>query len=100
MQFHAIFFIFFSFAIAPKAPVASNVSPAGTTGQAWMQKGQLHAQKQFVFEKPSEVINHLIKRLLPESQVLWNFKQWTEKLQTLTLMVLCFKTNEKAELNC
>lgn len=67
MQFHVICFFFF--AVAPKAPVASNISPAGTTGQAWMQKDQLHTQKQFVFEKPSEVINYLIKHLLPESQV-------------------------------
>ncbi|XP_071895154.1 alpha-ketoglutarate-dependent dioxygenase alkB homolog 3 isoform X3 [Anas platyrhynchos] len=52
-------------AAAPKAPVASNVSPAGTTGQAWMQKGQLHPQKQFVFEKPSEV-----ERKVPEAGVI------------------------------
>lgn len=42
------------FVLAPKAPVASSLALAGAR-PAWRQKDQPHVQKQFVFEKPSEV---------------------------------------------
>lgn len=45
---------FFLFALAPKVAAASNLAPAAA-GPAWMRKDQPHTQKQFVFEKPSEV---------------------------------------------
>ncbi|XP_010149528.1 PREDICTED: alpha-ketoglutarate-dependent dioxygenase alkB homolog 3-like, partial [Eurypyga helias] len=48
----------------PKAPVASNLASAGTR-LAWMQKDRPHTQKQFVFEKPSEV-----ERRVPEAGVI------------------------------
>ncbi|XP_051477000.1 alpha-ketoglutarate-dependent dioxygenase alkB homolog 3 [Apus apus] len=41
---------------APKAPLASSLAPAGTR-PAWMRKDQPHTEKQFVFEKPSEVVH-------------------------------------------
>ncbi|XP_025947463.1 alpha-ketoglutarate-dependent dioxygenase alkB homolog 3 isoform X1 [Apteryx rowi] len=50
--------------MAPTAPVARNVAPAGTR-QAWMRKDQIHTQKQFVFEKPSEV-----ERKVPDAGVI------------------------------
>ncbi|NXM72897.1 ALKB3 dioxygenase, partial [Serilophus lunatus] len=49
---------------APKAPVASSLAPAGAR-PAWMRKDQPHTQKQFVFEKPSEV-----ERRVPEAGVI------------------------------
>lgn len=45
-------FLLSLFALAPKAPVANSLAPAGAR-PAWRQKD--HTQKQFVFEKPSEV---------------------------------------------
>ncbi|XP_075358651.1 alpha-ketoglutarate-dependent dioxygenase alkB homolog 3 isoform X5 [Mycteria americana] len=50
--------------IAAKAPVASNLAPAGTR-PAWIRNDQPHTQKQFVFEKPSEV-----ERKVPEAGVI------------------------------
>ncbi|KFP82366.1 Alpha-ketoglutarate-dependent dioxygenase alkB 3, partial [Acanthisitta chloris] len=49
---------------APKAPVASSAAPAGAR-PVWMRKDQPHTQKQFVFEKPSEV-----ERRVPEAAVI------------------------------
>ncbi|NXJ47636.1 ALKB3 dioxygenase, partial [Spizaetus tyrannus] len=49
---------------APKAAVASNLAPAAAR-PAWMRKDQPHTQKQFVFEKPSEV-----ERKVPETGVI------------------------------
>ncbi|NWR30740.1 ALKB3 dioxygenase, partial [Tachuris rubrigastra] len=49
---------------APKAPVVSSLAPAGAR-LAWMRKDQPHSQKQFVFEKPSEV-----ERRIPEAGVI------------------------------
>uniref|UniRef100_A0A803VIN3 Uncharacterized protein n=1 Tax=Ficedula albicollis TaxID=59894 RepID=A0A803VIN3_FICAL len=50
--------------LAPKTPVASSLALAGAK-PAWRQKDQPHAQKQFVFEKPSEV-----ERRVPEAGVI------------------------------
>ncbi|XP_068049830.1 alpha-ketoglutarate-dependent dioxygenase alkB homolog 3 [Anomalospiza imberbis] len=49
---------------APKASVASSLALAGAR-PAWRQKEQPHTQKQFVFEKPSEV-----ERRVPEAGVI------------------------------
>ncbi|KAM9652523.1 alpha-ketoglutarate-dependent dioxygenase alkB homolog 3 isoform 3-T5 [Morphnus guianensis] len=49
---------------APKVAVASNLAPAAAR-PAWMRKDQPHTQKQFVFEKPSEV-----ERKVPETGVI------------------------------
>ncbi|NXJ03309.1 ALKB3 dioxygenase, partial [Odontophorus gujanensis] len=49
---------------APKAPQGCSGSPAGG-GQVWVRRDQLRSQKQFVFEKPSEV-----ERRVPEAGVI------------------------------
>ncbi|NXU51893.1 ALKB3 dioxygenase, partial [Turnix velox] len=49
---------------APKTPVATSLDPAGA-GSAWARKDQPCTQKQFVFEKPSEV-----ERRVPEAGVI------------------------------
>uniref|UniRef100_A0A8B9NCY0 Uncharacterized protein n=1 Tax=Accipiter nisus TaxID=211598 RepID=A0A8B9NCY0_9AVES len=49
---------------APKVAAASNLAPAAAR-PAWMRKDQPHTQKQFVFEKPSEV-----ERKVPETGVI------------------------------
>ncbi|XP_040458058.1 alpha-ketoglutarate-dependent dioxygenase alkB homolog 3 isoform X3 [Falco naumanni] len=69
---------------ALKTSVASNLAPAGT-GLAWMGKDQPHTQKQFVFEKPSEVERkvpeagvieiHLIPGFIDSEQADWMFEQ-------------------------
>ncbi|NWU94472.1 ALKB3 dioxygenase, partial [Upupa epops] len=49
---------------APKAPVATSVAPAGTR-PVWTQRDPSHSQKQFVFERPTEV-----ERRVPEAGVI------------------------------
>ncbi|XP_049681761.1 alpha-ketoglutarate-dependent dioxygenase alkB homolog 3 isoform X2 [Accipiter gentilis] len=69
---------------APKVAAASNLAPAAAR-PAWMRKDQPHTQKQFVFEKPSEVERkvpeagvieiHLIPGFIDSEQADWMFEQ-------------------------